>query len=82
MSRTGLAVLLMRRTCEALTASGYDEVVLWTLRDAGQARRFYEKVGFVLTGEARTDRVTDWARAGVDCPEVEYGTRFMNATSA
>jgi GNAT superfamily N-acetyltransferase len=69
---TGLAVLLMAQTCEALASSGYRDVVLWTPREAGQARHFYEKVGFALTGSSRTARVTDWGTASADCPEVEY----------
>ncbi|MCU1468516.1 MAG: GCN5-related N-acetyltransferase [Actinomycetia bacterium] len=79
---TGLAVLLMRQTCEALAGSGCHEVVLWTPREAGQARRLYEKVGFALTGRARNDRVTDWGSASADCPEVEFGRRLPGGTSA
>ena len=77
---TGLAALLMQRTCEALTDAGCDEVVLWTHRDAQQARRFYEKAGFAPTGKARTARLTDWGSAPVDCPEVEYHKRIATAS--
>jgi hypothetical protein len=69
----------MRQTCEALAASDHGEVVLWTPREAGRARRFYEKVGFSLTGRARNDRVTDWESASADCPEVEYRSLLTNA---
>ena len=79
---TGLAALLMQRTCEALTDAGCDEVVLWTHRDAQQAHRFYEKAGFAPTGNARTAQLTDWgSAAAVDCPEVEYGKRIANASA-
>jgi GNAT superfamily N-acetyltransferase len=68
----GIAPLLMKQTCEVLAASDRDQVRLWTPRDAGRARRFYEKAGFALTGRVRDTRVTDWDSASADCSEVEY----------
>jgi GNAT superfamily N-acetyltransferase len=70
---SGLAQWLMRDLCRMLTDQGYERVVLWTPRDAHQARRFYEKVGFALSNNARVDRITDWATgADAELAEVEY----------
>jgi GNAT superfamily N-acetyltransferase len=69
---TGVATQLMAK---CLVALGEDagEVILWTPRDAQRARRFYEKVGFHATGQARAERLTDWMTDGVvECPAVEY----------
>jgi GNAT superfamily N-acetyltransferase len=79
---TGLAVLLMRQTCDALATSGFHEVALWAPREARQARHFYGKVDFALTGRTRNDRVTDWASASADCPEVEFARHLPGVTSA
>ena len=38
--------------CE-LTQMGYQEVVVWVLKDNDRARRFYEKYGFVLDGTSK-----------------------------
>jgi len=69
---TGAASELMSETCSALAAD-FTEVVLWTLRDAGRARRFYEKVGFATTGAERGERLSDWTTRDVVEPiTVEY----------
>ncbi len=72
---TGAAGALMAALLDALATDAIS-VVLWTPRGAGRARRFYEKAGFSLTGETRTDTVTDW-RTGEGAPvdEVQYGRR-------
>ena len=55
------------------------EVFLWTLRDAARARRFYEKVGFRLTGNTRAETLTNWTTgAGAERPAVEYATTLAN----
>jgi GNAT superfamily N-acetyltransferase len=69
---SGIASLLMTQMCAAL-ADEFDEVVLWTLRDAPRARRFYEKVGFRATGDTRPEALTDWTTGvGVERPTVQY----------
>ena len=40
----------MTRTC-AILAADWHEVILWTLRDAARARRFYEKTGYRASGQ-------------------------------
>ena len=67
-----VAEALMTQTCSALAANS-EGVVLWTLREAQRARRFYEKVGFRTTGRERAETLTDWTSgANVERPTVEY----------
>jgi GNAT superfamily N-acetyltransferase len=47
----GLAGPLLDRLLEEARRRGYERVVLWTPTGAAQARRFYEREGFGLTGE-------------------------------
>jgi ribosomal protein S18 acetylase RimI-like enzyme len=69
---SGAATELMTETCSTL-AEGFGEVVLWTLRDAGRARRFYEKAGFRATGIEKAEPLTDWTtRETVERPAIEY----------
>lgn len=65
---TGAAAALMRRGIEHLAESGDREAVLWTLAEAGRARRFYEKHGWRLTDGHRTRDFGD----GRALPLVEY----------
>lgn len=48
---SGAAAATMSRCTEFLRDHGFDEAVLWVLRDNPRARRFYEKVGWSTTGE-------------------------------
>lgn len=50
----GYGEALLRETVAALRAQGYERVYLWVLRDNARARRFYEKHGFVSSGEEST----------------------------
>jgi GNAT superfamily N-acetyltransferase len=51
---TGIASELMA-VCETkLRAAGFTEAVLWCLRDNPRGRAFYEKAGWVFTGEEST----------------------------
>lgn len=69
---SGVAAALMAEILVVLTPD-FDRVVLWTFRDAGRARRFYEKVGFAETGGERPETLTDWSRgASASRPAVEY----------
>lgn len=49
----GIGQALMKRGIEALGASGFSAATLWTLRDANQARRFYEAGGWRPDGAAQ-----------------------------
>jgi predicted GNAT family acetyltransferase len=71
---TGIAVALMTRTNDEL-AKHFSNVILWTARDAARARRFYEKVGFQLTGNTRDEPLTNWTTGeAAECMIVEYTT--------
>jgi GNAT superfamily N-acetyltransferase len=48
---SGLAGPLLDRLLEEAARRGYERVVLWTPAGATQARRFYEREGFKLTGK-------------------------------
>ena len=62
---TGLAQALQDRADEEARRRGYDRLVLWAAEGAAQARRFYEREGWMLTGERDDD-----ARFGL--PLVQY----------
>ncbi|HEX6714096.1 MAG TPA: GNAT family N-acetyltransferase [Thermoleophilaceae bacterium] len=52
---SGLAGALLDRLLEEARRRGYRRIVLWTPAGAAQARRFYEREGFELTGEEDPD---------------------------
>jgi GNAT superfamily N-acetyltransferase len=69
---TGVARLLMTRAWSAVSEEA-DDVILWTLRDAHRARRFYEKMGFRTTGRTQLEPLTNWTDGvTVERPAVEY----------
>jgi RimJ/RimL family protein N-acetyltransferase len=47
---TGAAAALVEAV---LPSIGGEDAVLWTLEASGRARRFYERTGWLLTGESR-----------------------------
>ena len=63
---SGLAVALHERALEEAGRRGYERMVLWTPEGAKQARRFYEREGWTLTGETGPD-------AHFGLPLVQYG---------
>ena len=69
---SGLASELLAETCSRF-AMHSDRVILWTLREAARARRFYEKSGFELTGGQRVETLSEWTTdASAEAPAVEY----------
>jgi GNAT superfamily N-acetyltransferase len=62
----GLAGALLDRLLEEARRRGYRRVVLWAAAGAAQARRFYEREGFALTGEEDPD-------SSFGLPLVQYG---------
>jgi GNAT superfamily N-acetyltransferase len=69
---SGLASELLGETCSTL-AIRWDRVVLWMLREATRARRFYEKSGFEVTGGQRVETLTEWTTdTSAQAPAVEY----------
>ncbi|MES1248107.1 MAG: GNAT family N-acetyltransferase [Actinomycetota bacterium] len=67
---TGAGTALMDWAKEALRRRR-DVATLWVLEDNPRARRFYEREGWTLDGEAKTDRFL-----GVDVGEVRYRLRL------
>jgi GNAT superfamily N-acetyltransferase len=65
----GLAGALIDRLLDEARRRGYDRVVLWTPAGAAQARRFYEREGFELTGEEDPD-------SSFGLPLVQYGRKL------
>lgn len=63
---SGLAGALIDRLFDEARRRGYERVVLWTPQGAAQARRFYEREGFELTGEEDPD-------SSFGLPLVQYG---------
>ncbi|MEA2494390.1 MAG: hypothetical protein QOJ29_2301 [Thermoleophilaceae bacterium] len=66
---SGLAGALMDRLLEEARSRGYHRIVLWTPAGAAQARRFYEREGFELTGEEDPD-------SSFGLPLVQYGRQI------
>ena len=56
---TGLADALMHETC-ALLSTRSSRAVLWTPNEARRAQRFYERYGFLRTGQTRSEPLSDW----------------------
>ena len=53
----GLGRALLEAALDALDAMGFDEVFLWVLEENTRARAFYERAGFVCSGEALEDEI-------------------------
>ncbi|MCM1505844.1 MAG: GNAT family N-acetyltransferase [Ruminococcus flavefaciens] len=47
----GLGKCLLDRAVEELEKMGYKSIILWVLEENFKARRFYEKNGFIFSGE-------------------------------
>ena len=65
----GLAARLLDAAEAEARRRGYLRLRLWTARDAGRARRFYEREGWTATGSARAD-------SPLALPIVEYERRL------
>lgn len=63
---SGLAGAMLDRLLAEARRRGYRRIVLWTPAGAAQARRFYEREGFTLTGEEDPE-------SGFGLPLVQYG---------
>jgi GNAT superfamily N-acetyltransferase len=50
---TGIAVPLMAAAIDAIRADGHAEATLWVVDANARARRFYEREGWVLTGDTK-----------------------------
>lgn len=63
----GYGTPLLKKCIEELEKLGYTKVLLWVLEDNLRARRFYEKNGFIFSGEYMNDNI-----GGKDIKEVLY----------
>lgn len=63
----GAGRMLMQHSAKALNEAGHESMLIWVLRDNVPARRFYEAMGGVLSGEKKIDI------NGQILPEVSYG---------
>ena len=66
--RAGIGSLLMDRALAYLAGSGSSRASLWVLEDNSRARAFYERAGFVPSGQLRQDR----SFGGVTVRELQY----------
>jgi len=66
---SGLAGALLDRLCDEARTRGYDRFILWAAEGATQARRFYEREGFTLTGETQNE-------LDFGLPLVQYGRQI------
>lgn len=57
--RKGAGRALCDRALAEARGRGYKVVTLWVLASNGDARRFYEAMGFSLDGATKADRTTD-----------------------
>jgi GNAT superfamily N-acetyltransferase len=70
---SGAASALMARCRQRLADDGYQQAVLWVLRDNPRARRFYERSGWSPTGrEMMFEGPQTAAKLAEPLPEVEY----------
>jgi GNAT superfamily N-acetyltransferase len=68
---TGLAIELMKATFNWMHDANFERALLWTLRDAGRARRFYEREGWVHDGHTQTELAKPLWR-DLEIPQVRY----------
>jgi GNAT superfamily N-acetyltransferase len=61
----GVATWLMDEAVSEAQRRGFGQLLLWTPRGAAQARRFYEREGWLLTGQCHE-------HSGFGLPTVEY----------
>jgi ribosomal protein S18 acetylase RimI-like enzyme len=54
---TGAGLALMRAGVDHLVGHGLTEIRLWVIADNPRARRFYERFGFLLDGNSRSQPV-------------------------
>ena len=63
----GYGTILLKRCIQELEEMDFEKMLLWVLEDNHRARSFYEKNGFVCTGEYLNDNI-----GGKELREVMY----------
>ena len=75
---SGAALPLIQRCHSHLRDAGFDEAVLWVLRDNPRARAFYEKAGWRATGrEMMFEGPQSIDAPTISLPEIEYRIQFV-----
>lgn len=64
----GIGRALFERCVRELESRGFERIILWVLEENRTARHFYERAGFICTGEYRNDEI-----GGKPLREVLYG---------
>lgn len=67
----GAGTTLLQRAIADLRDQGFTEITVWTLTQNSQARRFYEKMGFLADGATKSIE-----RRGARFDEVRYRRRI------
>jgi GNAT superfamily N-acetyltransferase len=70
--RRGLGSQLLAHAARRFIALGYSVAILWVLESNLRARRFYERSGWTLDGETKTENLP----GGTQLHEVRYRTYF------
>jgi len=52
--RKGYGSVMMEQVLQEMKEADYSKVILWVFADNARARAFYEKHGFILSGEEKT----------------------------
>jgi len=55
--RKGIGTKLFSEVLDALADEGYSKIYLWVLEDNRPAREFYEKNGFIFSGDINADNI-------------------------
>lgn len=64
---SGAGSELLQRALKKLKQDGFKNMCLWVLKDNIRARKFYQKNGFIISGDEREIEI-----AGCNIREVEY----------
>ncbi len=72
--RQGLGKQLCQKVFVELEKMGFNEVILWVLKENTQAKRFYESIGFIATGDTKSAKYD----SEVFLNEIRYRKRLTN----
>lgn len=64
----GLGKQLCQKAFAELKSMGFNEVILWVLKENNQAKSFYESMGFIPTGDSKADKYNE----NVTLNEIRY----------
>jgi L-amino acid N-acyltransferase YncA len=73
--RQGLGTKLCERVFTELKKMNFSEVILWVIKENSQARKFYENMGFINTGDVKENKYDK----DVFLNEIRYRKKISNA---